>query len=216
VATKLHNLMSGADLHPNAIDGTTGTELTPASQTTYDTRYVRTIGGTVTPTANGTGTLVVNRQDGTTAVLTVDTSNNNVAVGNGGSGTIKLGDNTFSKATGSFFNFNSGLKIAGPLQQPITTKTAAYTIGATDSNILADGTSATLQVTLPSASGLYANALFTIKRINSAANNITVGPTSSQTIDGAATKTLGSQYAWITVQSNGTSWFIISQGGTVS
>ncbi len=45
--------MTGADLHPNAIDGTTGTELTVASQTTYDTRYVRTIGGTVTPTANG-------------------------------------------------------------------------------------------------------------------------------------------------------------------
>jgi len=31
--------MTGADLHPNAIDGTTGTELTVASQNTYNSRY---------------------------------------------------------------------------------------------------------------------------------------------------------------------------------
>jgi len=36
VATKLHNQMTGADLHPNAIDGTTGTELTAPSLTVLE------------------------------------------------------------------------------------------------------------------------------------------------------------------------------------
>ena len=55
-----------------------------------------------------------------------------------------------------------------------------------------------------------------VKRTSSAANNVTVATTSSQTIDGATTKTLGSQYATILVQSNGSNWFIISTVGTVS
>jgi hypothetical protein len=45
----------------------------------------------------------------------------------------------------------------------------------------------------------------TIKRI-SASNNVTVNTTASQTIDGAASKVLGSQWATITVQSNGSNW----------
>ena len=46
--TKQHNQMTGADLHPNKIDGTTGTELSVASQATYDGRYARTTGATFT------------------------------------------------------------------------------------------------------------------------------------------------------------------------
>lgn len=41
MATKLHSSLSGSDLHPNAIDGTTGTELTTASETIYDARWVK-------------------------------------------------------------------------------------------------------------------------------------------------------------------------------
>jgi len=43
-----------------------------------------------------------------------------------------------------------------------------------------------------------------------------VGTTSAQTIDGAATKTLGAQYSAITVQSDGANWLILNQFGTVS
>jgi len=216
LATKLHNQMTGADLHPDAIDGTTGTELSVASQGTYDTRYVRTIGGMITPTANGTATLRVTRQDGTTTVLAVDTTGNQVIVGtSSGGGNLQLGDNTISKAVGAFFNLGSGLRVSGPLQMPASSKTAAYTIGASDSLILADGTSAAFTVTLPNAGSLTGEVV-TIKRTNSVANNITVGTTSSQTIDGATTKTLGAQWSSITVQSSGTSWYITSLVGTVS
>ena len=47
MATKLHNQMTGADLHPNAIDGTTGTELTAPSLTVLDSRWVPKTGGTI-------------------------------------------------------------------------------------------------------------------------------------------------------------------------
>ena len=80
MATKLHKDLTGADLHPNSIDGTTGTELTVASQTTYDSRYVRTIGGTITPAANGTATLKVTKADGTTQVFDIDTTNGRVGI----------------------------------------------------------------------------------------------------------------------------------------
>jgi len=209
--------MTGADLHPNAIDGTTGTELSVASQTTYDSRWLRTIGGTVTPTSNSATTFVVNRSGGTTAVLTVDTTSNQVNIGTAGGGNLQLGDSGVSKNTGAFFSFGSGAKFSGPLQLPKSSKTAAYSIGPTDSTILADATSATFQVTLPSATTTTGSgAFYTIKRINSAANNVTVGTTSSQLIDGAATKTLGAQWSSITVQSDGTNWMIVAQVGTIS
>lgn len=208
--------MTGADLHPNTIDGTTGTELTAASQTTYDSRYVRTIGGTVTPTANGTATVTVNRQDGTTAVLVVDTTNNRVQVGNGTSGTLKVGDTNISKASGGLWQMGA-TNFAGNIGLTTRTVTTTYSMSVgSDNTILADATTAAFTVTLPSAGGASANCIYIIKRINSAANNVTVATTSSQTIDGVTTRTLGSQFATLFVQSNGSNWFIISTLGTVS
>jgi hypothetical protein len=208
--------MSGADLHPNKIDATTGTELTTPSEAVYDARWVKTTGGTITPASNGTGTLVVNRQDGTTAVLAVDTTNNRVQVGNGSSGTLKVGDANITKSGGA--NWSMGATIfTGNIGLAIITVTANYSMfTGSDNTVLADATSGALTVTLPSAGGPNNTAIYIIKRISSAANNVTVATTSSQTIDGATTKTLGSQYATIFVQSNGSNWFIISTLGTVT
>ncbi len=73
--------MTGADLHPNAIDGTTGTELSVASQAVYDSRYARTTGATITPTSNSTTTLKVTEADGVTQVFDIDTTNVRVGIG---------------------------------------------------------------------------------------------------------------------------------------
>jgi hypothetical protein len=56
------------------------------------------------------------------------------------------------------------------------------------------------------------NSTIAIKRINSAANNFTVGTTgttSAQIINGATTKTRGAQYAAITAQRAGANWFAV-------
>lgn len=113
-------------------------------------------------------------------------------------------------------NPNSILQVAGPIATAINTsaKTTAYTVVATDSTIQADASGGTFQVTLPTAASITGRQ-YTIKRIN-ATNNVTVGCAGAETIDGAATKTLGNQWAALTVQSNGTNWIIVNLMGTVS
>lgn len=290
MATKLHNQMSGADLHPNAIDGTTGTELTTPSLTILDGRWVPKTGGTITPTTNSTTTLKVTKQDGTTSVLNIDTTNARVGVGTNTpsnklsvNGVISLADATnaiiraengpvdimtydsvgnlilrcypnnkylqLSSDTGdvkinhystSTFRSvsvspvadtlvlnagsvgigtgtpNSKLQVTGPIATAITTtvKTTAYTATTSDSTILADASGGTFQITLPTAVGC-AGRQYTIKRTG-ATNNVTVGGTSAQTLDGAITKTLGSQNATLTVQSDNANWQMLSTLGTVS
>jgi hypothetical protein len=111
---------------------------------------------------------------------------------------------------------HTALQIVGPLATAITTtaKTTAYTATATDSTILADASGGTFQITLPTAVGC-AGRQYTIKRTG-ATNNVTVGGTSAQTLDGAITKTLGSQNATLTVQSDNANWQMLSTLGTGS
>lgn len=98
--------------------------------------------------------------------------------------------------------------------------TAAYTTKIIDETIFASAAGAAFTVTLPSAANITGKK-YTIKRTNSGVNNVTVGTTSSQTIDlpggsAATTRTLGAQYAFITVVSDGANWMISAMGGTVT
>ena len=100
------------------------------------------------------------------------------------------------------------LYLVGGVTAGIVTKTTTYSAGLDDRTILGDATSAGFTITLPDATtntGRY----YTIKKIDSSVNVVTVGTTSSQTIDGATTKTLLTQYSFVEVQSNGTAWYIV-------
>jgi hypothetical protein len=101
-------------------------------------------------------------------------------------------------------NFKSTGRLIG-----YTSKTGAYTATATDEYISADATSAAFQITLPTAVSKTGQT-YTIKRINSGANAVTVGTTSSQTIDGSTTYSLSAQYKYVSVISNGSNWLIIA------
>lgn len=98
--------------------------------------------------------------------------------------------------------------------QATTAVSATYTILSTDDTIIGDASSSPFTATLPTAVGI-AGKRYTIKRI-SASNNVTLAGDGSETIDGAASKALATQYAFLTVQSDGTSWHIIASGGTIS
>lgn len=52
-------------------------------------------------------------------------------------------------------------------------------------------------------------------RVKSLGNSVGIGTTSSQLIDGASPKTLGAQFSYVTVASDGTRWQMVGQGGTV-
>lgn len=92
----------------------------------------------------------------------------------------------------------------------IRTITATATVAATDSTILCDASSGSLTVNLPAASGQNGRTL-TIKKIepSSTANTVTIDGSGSETIDGATTQVISTQWSSLTIHCNGTAWFII-------
>jgi hypothetical protein len=74
--------------------------------------------------------------------------------------------------------------------------------------LLCNSTAGAVTITLPPAA-LVPGRIYVFKRINAGANNVVVDGFGSETIDGALTNTLSSQWAGVTVMSNGTAWFII-------
>jgi hypothetical protein len=93
---------------------------------------------------------------------------------------------------------------------PIVTKTSAYTVTAADGTVLGDTTGGAFTVTLPSAVGI-AGTIIVVKRISAGANNLTVGTTSAQQIDGATTYVLTVLYQSVQCQSTGTGWVVIGK-----
>ncbi len=89
----------------------------------------------------------------------------------------------------------------------LLTKTAAYTLTATDSTILADATSAAFTVTLPTPVGISGRQ-YTIKKIDSSVNVVTIASTAG-TIDGAVTKALSAQWQAVRLVSDGVNWFVV-------
>lgn len=104
---------------------------------------------------------------------------------------------------------SAGATVAFAFPVVTAVKTSNYNVAATDDLVLVDGTSA-FQATLPTAVG-YSGKIFRIKRVDQAlANAVTIGTTSSQTIDGSTTRKLMTQYEQYTVQSDGSNWQVIS------
>jgi hypothetical protein len=131
--------------------------------------------------------------------LVADTANSaNSVVQRDSSGNIAAAGATFTSVT------CNGQEVA-----PISTVSTAYTVGVNDYTILCDATAAAFAVTLPAAS-TSTGRIIRFKKLNSNANNITLTPSDAATIDGAATKVISTQYAVVTIQSNGTNWYIIA------
>ncbi len=90
----------------------------------------------------------------------------------------------------------------------VATKTANYTALQSDDVILGDATSGAITITLPTAVG-FSGKVFNVKKTDSSVNSVTIATTSSQTIDGALTAPLISQYQSLTLVSNGTNWSVL-------
>lgn len=111
-----------------------------------------------------------------------------------------------AEVTTDDFQVPYGTTYTKGLKAGYTAVTSTYTA---DSKLdyTIDCTSGTFTVTLPTAVSA-SGKIFVIK--NSGNGSITVGTTSSQLIDGASTYTLGSQYKYVQVQSNGTGWIVVA------
>jgi len=102
----------------------------------------------------------------------------------------------------------NGFVSLGGIAFPYVAKSSTYSIGIND--YFVDCTSNTFTATLPTAVGIFGK-IYIVK--NSGSGTITVNTTSSQTIDGSATKNL-LQYQSIQVQSNGSNWVIAGASGS--
>jgi len=87
----------------------------------------------------------------------------------------------------------------------LVTKTANYTLTATDGTVVFNGTS--LTATLPDPTTIVVGRYWRIKNINASALTVASAGT-SKTIDGAASQSLA-QWARLTVVSDGTQWLSV-------
>ena len=150
-----------------------------------------------------------------------DVLNEFLSVEHNGDGTLKQTGNvaasqlvrTNSSSQLAAVTVGTGLSFDGTTltsagTRSLATKSTTYSAATTDSVILANAAGGAFTVTLPTAVG-NTGKIFTVKRTNSGSNNVTVGTTSAQTIDGATTYAITTQYQSIDLISNGSNWFII-------
>lgn len=97
------------------------------------------------------------------------------------------------------------------LQKATRTVSSNYSVLLSDGTIIASGAGTTVTLPLNGQPGVE----FTIKRVD-AANAITVDCSGADTIDGAGSMSLDTNYAFITCVSDGANYHIVAQEGTVA
>lgn len=105
---------------------------------------------------------------------------------------------------------NGDIITVAKLNRQISTQNSNYTITALDDTVLVACSGAGKTITLPAASNI-AGRIYTIKKIDSSASTVTIDANGSETIDGALTQTISSQYGLVTIQSTNSNWVILNR-----
>jgi len=87
-------------------------------------------------------------------------------------------------------------------------KSTTYIATASDNSIFCNASGGAFTITLPAASG-NGGLILNIKKIDSSVNAVTIDANASETIDGALTAVITTQYESVTIQCDGTEWWII-------
>ena len=98
------------------------------------------------------------------------------------------------------------LDVNGGFAANLVAKTGAYTATTSDHTITCGAGNETFTITLPAASGVT-GIIYNIKNVGT--GTITVDGSGAETIDGATTVSLSAQYDCITIQCDGSTWWII-------
>lgn len=97
---------------------------------------------------------------------------------------------------------------SGSVGMKIASKTATYT-AADETIILCDATSASFTINLPASTGVT-DRIYIIKKTDSSANTVTIDGNASETIDGATTKVISTQYDKVIIACDGSNWHVIN------
>jgi len=96
-----------------------------------------------------------------------------------------------------------------PTQAINTASGATYSLDITNYFIKVNAASNNVTVELPPAASMFGRQ-FVIKRIDNSGNTVTIDGDGTETIDGATTQPLTTQYQSMTVISDGTEWWIVA------
>jgi len=132
---------------------------------------------------------------------------NNLFVISGKSGAIGIG-HSFTPGTTTF---KSKLAVNGSIGTAIRKISGGGdTLDIDDSTILCDSTTLDVTITLPAASTATGRK-YTIKRIDGSANAVDIDPNGTEKLEGSSSNyALSAQYDFVTIQSDGTEWWIIA------
>jgi hypothetical protein len=176
--------------------------------------------------ANQTSTNSVYLGTDTRALSNGDT--NEIVIGyqaiGGGSNSVVIGNDSITKTylkgklaigyTGTLPSPHSYLQPNGSVAFPITTTTTDLTLTDTHYTVLVDASGGSRTITLPSATGIDGR-IYVVKKTDTFLNAVVVQAQTGQTIDGASSISLLTQYATVIVQAYGGNWYIVSYyGGT--
>jgi hypothetical protein len=109
----------------------------------------------------------------------------------------------------------SYLDVGGAIATPVSATSTNVTLGANASVLTVDASASTRIITLPAASTCPGRH-YTIKKTDASGNGVTVDPNGTETIDGATTKTITTQWGVLQITSDGANWLILNQIGTIS
>ncbi len=106
-------------------------------------------------------------------------------------------------------SFSGRLTASSGVQFPASTRTGAVSLTSGSPLMeLCNATTGAFTVTLPSANASVGQ-IYTIKKIDSSANAVTISRAGSDTIEGATTYALATQYKFVTLVSGGSGvWYI--------
>lgn len=164
-----------------------------------------------TDSTSATNTIVINVPDAAaTARGVVTTGDQTFAGAKTFRDTIAVGANAviggLTSATAPVAP-NSTLQVNGSMSLAIRTVTSGTTLTATDNTVLVNGSSA-VTVTLPATTDIIGR-VYTIKKIGGGIDNpLTITPTGGL-IEGAASYIIYNDFTYVTVQTDGTNWYVI-------
>jgi hypothetical protein len=169
----------------------------------------RNSGSDLTVSTNGTDSILLNVPDaGTGARGVVTTAVQTFA-----------GSKTFQDSVaaakailvGTTGHANSTVQVEGSIAMAIKTITSDYSADGTDNTILANTSTASITLTLPNP-GSFAGRIYTIKKIGNGGidKELTISPTGA-TIDGGSSYKIYNDWTYVTLQTDGSNWYIIKK-----
>lgn len=155
--------------------------------------------------------------DGATKTVSFNLPNANGVAGSEARGAVSTGAQSFAGDKSFAQNVNVGatavsnstLQVTGSVSMAIkTVNTNGYAITDKDNTILVDASAASLTVNLPAA---VEGRIYTIKKIGNGGidKEVVIAPNGSAQVEGGPSYTIYNDWTFVTLQSDGTNWYII-------